>query len=151
MPHFSGCLASTVCRKGEMLLAIVTNSQQFFLLIACQNHRRGTWGTTSNRSSSNFEVMMENARLRASLPVWVEALWRTCCGCQWKESVWVTGRIAQDIQGPCDACSKSSYISMFHLSNVPLSSCPSSQQSLACNLKSLLQEKDGKMKNRVVL
>lgn len=92
----------------------------------CQNHRQGSWGTTSIHSSSNFELMMENASLRASLPVSVEALQRTRSGCQWKESVWVTGRIAKGIQSPCDACSKSSYICMFHLSNVPLSFCPSS-------------------------
>lgn len=35
MSHFSWGLASTVCRKGETLLAVVTNPQQVFLMCLC--------------------------------------------------------------------------------------------------------------------
>lgn len=111
MPHFSGCLASTVCRKGEILLATVTNSQQVFLLTVCQNHRQGTWDATSHHSSFTLEVTMRNTSLRVSLPAWAESLQSTGSGHQCKESVWAMGRIAQDTQSPCDEHSKSSYIS----------------------------------------
>lgn len=110
MPHFSGCLASTVCRKGEILLAIVTNSQQVFLLTMCQNHRWGTWRATSHHSSFTLEVTMRNASLRVSLPAWAESLQSTCSGHQWRQPVWAMGRIAQDAQSPWDAHSKSCYI-----------------------------------------
>lgn len=94
----------------------------------CQNHRWGTWRTISNHSSSTSELMMASASLRASPPVWAEDCQRTWMflGVSGKNQFgWPEEQ--QKVHGVhCDARSKGSYMSVFHLSNVPLSSCPSS-------------------------